>query len=838
MSTTPPPSPQEETVNATQLPQAKRGLLAKVAWFFKVTVALAAFALVVSAATVLIWQYNKSTKLESEEKSMAAVKKKDTQATAVSSFTPQPNFDHQTRPVTQESPRLKSLRQDQRELEREIKELKKQKQAIEDQSQKQKRDLDRLQREKSKLEDELKTLTSQIDMLRSFQNATLVVLSPNSKAVALSRRGEDFYVLAKAEAQLAGIADRAAARVAIPRIPDSRLTGKIIYQVGKDKSLTSSLASQVRSHLVTQSYRRATTNEFVVYHDLTKKATKIGYLDKLDDNNLVCQTVSASPVTIHSSQIRPGSAMRGQPARLMEIAGDVNFLDYVALKVADLFSADKYMQQRVCMGIEVNHDAKAISSELARVERDLSKAAATEATLFNVPVYGYFIARGVSLNRRRRASEPAIDFSRVAEDKLYSSLLALKMTVVEQEHRASVERAFSKMREGASNQNSLENTFRKLGYATHMLYIDVGERLPNGNFLISARVVDIAAGGRDLWAETGGAYFKPPHPPSNWLDQSGKMVLLNKKERQRSRNELPLTGAKASERVGFVLTALRSKQHVAFRELFSRQITRIRKDQIDAERSREVNSFEDVGVTNRLRYLTRMIVQACMPSAGRVVGIDHPGNRASVSLAGAADNYTEGDTFYAVRTYESNPNYPNQNTEVSEDRLPYHLVVRNVSKNKIALQLQTPDVDVLWRDKMELEVGDVVQPRFYREPKIYFPGVSSLQPVKEDQFRLKWNKPNRKKWIDGNTLTFAQTFDTRLRAAIQEAGATVNQPTARSRAADVTHVLGVTVRPVHPQTDKKKTFVTTVRMKSTDGGKDVVSIAFEIDASDVEGWQP
>ena len=736
-------------------------------------------------------------------------------------------------------PDLARVQSELRDVKQEIRDLKSARDKVQ-------RDTDRLRREQEtliqegeKLKKEIRSLSAMRDTLQGFQTSDLVLLAPEVSGVALVSDQGEYRVVSVANGDLAPVAEKISAKCLVPRIIDIRLTTRLAREVRVNSSLPAHFVQDLSNHLVSGPYRTTPDSRYVAFHDLQAAETKLGFLVSADDHQAVVLSSDGKSRTVRSTQVRPGSAMIGSPKDLMEIAGDINYLDFVSLRIADYFSDPRFTGERVCLAVYVSTDIDGIQQELQKVESHLASGLERSATIFDVPVQAYFVSRARDLGKRRNVQQGAELFARKAEDMLYSRLVGMGMHVVERQNLGKVLLEAGKRAIVHRDFSNFATTFASHAYATHVVFLDVGTRHANGDYHLAARLVDCAKGGEVLWADDSESYLSPPVPPGSWQDNSGQLAMLRSPASAGrpsvSRNiKVPLHAPNQPERIVHYMPALSSKRNVVIRELFDRQLYRIPAGDFEIL-NENLSGIDDAKFGNQLRYLIWRIAQQALPSAGRVVRIDQSASSATVSLSKASQLYKEGDTFYALRVPELDLKYAD-NAHVAEsqleERLPFHLVASHIQGDEFTLQINAPNVEMLWSNGYDLELGDVAQPRYYVSPRVGVV-IGYENPIQQDQHKLNWNRPARRQRIVTQTRETGQSLVSSLRTALQLVDVDVDIE-QRSPGSRNTHNVNIVLQPTYPDDN----YLVQVQLGSSGTSSDVTNLRFAVRGDEIRDWSP
>lgn len=734
-------------------------------------------------------------------------------------------------------------------------------------------DLEQLLDQKRRLEQEIKTLTTQKEVLGQATKASFVMLNPNRRVVAISSQGPaKFQLLATAEGELASLVDNAVykSKGTIPRIDSApAIVDEVSRRVKPGQELPPDLAKRIDAIVSPRKIRSASTEECVGYYDARRKTTLMGFLDRVEQDQVCCQFDSRNPKSIAATSIGPGTAIKGTAKDIFEVTGDISFIDYCVLEVVKAIDSLDSPFQHHKLVVQVRADVQTLAELLEKGDRDrvgryklLGSMVENDRWAFSVLGVPVEMRGGLYWHEREILAPYTTKEDRI-EDSLDQTCRKIEAQVVAKLSQIGVnvlerKRLGGLVAEGQLARGTLAEKptqdFAKIDYATHILLIDV---LPAGgnahDYQASARLVD-AYSSAILWAGTADQYLAPPLPPSTFRVASGDLCLLSSSGKvAKLRNELPLNVRRLeplTEQAVFMEEALSTSQRVAVRDLFSASIQQIPRT---AVRTTPLQSFEECRPGNMMRVLAWGLSENTVASAGRIIKL--AGGEAIASMRRPKEFVAAGDSFRVVRIVAD--------YDGSERTLPYQLICREVGANSLNLAISDRNLEVLWADEDEsqLQVGDLVVPRYFVPPAVAVLPAEIITPVQVDQFKLKMlENPARFQQIKNKTTQFAEVVPRTIRKALiqlaipcvdfqpkrvvkrKQVGDDDEEidvlPPELPTNLDCTHYIRATVQPVHPEDQYLVTIQLCEPGETAQAKTVVMNVARKLERRQLEEWIP
>ena len=671
--------------------------------------------------------------------------------------------------------------------------------------------------------------------LRAFPLADFLVIQPQTFSIGVREVSSgQFEVIARASGRLALSADRLAYSAGIQRIRDNRLARDLWMQSEVAKTLPGKLSQRLSAYWKPRLYVPEEATDMVAFHDLRRGKHRIGYYLKHDNATVHFVGLSSRPEVAPRTHIAVGSAQYGQPEELLEQDNRFDFIDYCLLQVAKKLSSPD----------EATHHRLAIHTKI-----DLSNA--TWSRTANAPSSGpvyQFLSRVLSSNGTVRPSTDHFKVVRNAlEDDLYAKLSNLGVSIVERE---SIQELLAEQNLAGWNKShrfidqllGRKNPFGQLLYATHVLYMELGDAADPGAIRFSARLVD-SYSGEVVWAKTCERPVYASSTTQQHLLTSGKVVLVNPKKNPSRDLHHPLRMPLSRAEHDLQLTRLvclegsLNDPMLRMRDLFEPVTTTFSTGMFSPKAIMEVRNVDQVPWEHRFRYIVWRVSQALLPPAGRVS--DCGERQATISLIRANSLTSRGQPLSASRP---EPNQQDLSAPVRLRELPVRLTVTEVSPNGLQVSWADPRVQTLWTSGAPLAVGDIVM-----RPHPQVPIVRVETPVVQRPDTTTWKKlrlDNARNRNDYGQRT--QVNATRLERLLRQSllemridcvgdegvGSTVRSVDTRS-SASATHLLRAKIAPGLSRAYHVHLSVVDARTQQP-----VMELTTQLSEEQLEHWKP
>ena len=590
---------------------------------------------------------------------------------------------------------------------------------------------DEVTKKRNQLKKQVESLKKGMTRLHAFQMADFLVLQPQSHCLGIRvLENGQFQVIARAKGRLALSADRMAYSSNIHRVRDNRLARDLWLKSEIAQPLSSSLTKRLKAYWQPRVYVPEKASEMISFHDLRRGQHRVGYYLGHDEASLKFVGISSQPEQAPRSHINVGTAQRGRPEELLEQDDQFDYIDYCLLQVAKKMNSPE----------ESTHHRLAIYAKLDLSEGNFQPIKRTDS---GDPINDFLALVASASEQKLRSSQLRGHLEAVRnalEDDVYAKLNKLGISVVEREN---VRALMSEQNMAGWNKShrlidqvlGRKNPFGQLLYATHVLYIELGDSSSAERVRFSVRLND-AYSGEVLWANTSERPIYASHTTQQHLVTSGKVVLINPpKTPSRTVHHplrMPLLDAHNSPQ-RTRLVCLEGSQDAAMlelRDLFDHTTTPLSQGLIAGEKLLPIKGVDELPWEHRSRYLVWRICQGILPPAGRVTACSD--RRATITLNRANHLTRRGDLLTASR---AEPDNYDTSAPVRLRQLPAQLTVTEVSPDSLQVSWADPRVEVLWTQGAPLQVGDLVM-----RPHPQAPTVVVEQPVVQRPDTAIWKK--------------------------------------------------------------------------------------------------
>jgi len=720
-----------------------------------------------------------------------------------------------------------------------------------------------LEEQKRPLEQNIRDLTSQVETIRQFQQATFVMVNPTDFAVGIGyRSGEGYRVVARAEGPLANLASSVAYRNKIRRIASDReLTRRIYRQVAEGDSLPTSLEEEISQHYGDFRYVPYDPDakvQMASFKDIESKRYQVGFYDHHDDESLYVYSFQRSdnkPLRIPRSRIEPGTAHVGAPDDLLVASAELEFLDYALLEVAKRLGTDPGRSSHVALAIHPKVDLP---------ETILNDHVTITGT---VPL-GEMFAIGGQITFQDSLVTYLKKVALRIEDEAYAKLVKLGVRVLEREELSGL-----LLEHGIRTDKNLEipltlEVFGKDAYAVEeyhtyfrtfetrdeyfdyyrhyhahwklygldlpdeVLFVEVAEAQQPHHVSLNVRLVD-AYTTEVLWSAIEERPLYQEVPATRYMLNSGQLAVLNASNlgMQVPGHPLspgPLSPREApSSRLVFLESHMDDGARMAVRDLFSSRIDWVDRYALDHATTKTVRSSADVPQDNLLRYMTWSLANAALPSAGQVTRVAE--KQVSISYSNPWQPLEPGDKLRVVRGEIAGASHDSH-------QLPIELTVIEANDSTVRARWDVSSVDVLWQDPAKLQPGDIVYPRNrYHEPLVAIETPVVETPSRERWKLLRLDNPVRRQQMQFTTVKNAEHFGNRIREALTKARVrivrgTTLQDVLNSRA---THIVRAKITP-----RTEKIFDLWAGVYPANSNKPIKEVKFAAGTDALVKWKP
>lgn len=664
----------------------------------------------------------------------------------------------------------KELEGERDDIRDDIKDLKKERDTLEEKNRK-------LDQENKKLEKEINQLVSRLDTIRKWETADFVMVNPTDYSLAMRDTPAGMLLENKATGEAATDTIAASRGWDIPRIQDDRaLTREIYNGVDVGDTLPPALASRVREYW--RPYRfvpadpDAAPNSltYVSFRDAVTFENVVGFLSKADGDGIEYYTIGKEKKRIPYSRIHPGSARRGNAEDVLDTLSDMDFLDYCLLKVAQKLgtpgSSENPDSGYRRVGVRVEVDIPTVKKAFGSV----TDKALNSLIHPDHPFVTFFALMGKKHNFDRVMKSSQQELALYVRDEILSKLTAMDIPVFEDNGSWNPLDPFDVV----INQLQLAN-------ATHAVSVKLKDATRGGQFHLSVRLHD--ATGTIIWAGDGERdkerlLGSVPHANYQYHVNSGttSLIYLKKEHAEGFVGQEeppvvePLKVRSSKERYSHLvyLESPPDAPVLTYRTLFSKDTHTVEQEHV--EKIAAVTDIKQVPIEHLMRYLVSQIASRSLPPAGRVLDINHEANHAVISL-GRRHGIDSGDRIRILRVskkIESLYDKGSYGLHVpgGEALLPTNVVVSEAGDDYSRVVFADSGFEDVWPENVPIEMGDLVVGRVDGSQVLAVVSPLLVPPAPNIITMVGLNKPivQQKFTADGRatSIRFAQLLQSGL----------------------------------------------------------------------------
>ena len=716
------------------------------------------------------------------------------------------------------------LEEQRRNLRDEVKKLQEQRDRLERENRDVKSKQDDLKKEEDRLKKEIQNLVGRRESLVNWRDVDLVMINPAQNAVGL-RDDQKLIVHAITEGDDVPIVARIAARSGKPSIPDNKELARRLameYKVGE--AISPEDERTIRNqHWKPRKFTpafRGQDVEFVAFRERDSRESRVAFYVPPErgehprtTDGVEIFAFDGRSETIPFARIEPGTLRRGTAKRLFETFGDIDFLDYCILKVAQELGPtlpDNSKPTYVRVGVDVSVRIPLLNQALgASIESQLREFGAERSRrdgIGNLILFlGSFWARKLNFDHFLHANLHEV--AQKVEDEVGARLTALGIPVVIQPKLPL-------------DPNELDVFRWLLGEnATHFVSIAVEDSRGAGQCRLVVSLRDVC--GNIVWTDNANLnlrtqqYELPGHSQQFHI-HSGRLAMAQAivsggggfdgtedppVVRRLNRN--------AQNRHLIYVEDDQSSETLQYRTLFSRELRNIKRADVQVK---YVELADDVPDDLMFRYVVCRIAGAILPPAGRVIGLPN-GETATCSI-GKRHGLRVGDKLRVIRI-KSGPSSPASIPgsprgyglvlSGTEAILPTMVAVTEIGDYHSVVHFSQTGFEDIWPENAPIKLGDllVVNSEFDRQLSVI--PMKVVNPTQQLFVRLELGKPavaqRYTSYAEQTATQFSETVINGLQTlkvpTIETLQRAMNSPSSKQKNSDraigPTHVLQGTI---------------------------------------------
>lgn len=713
---------------------------------------------------------------------------------------------------------------------------------------------DQLKEHRDELSQEIQDLTTKLDFVKKWQTANLVLMDSDKLAIALQKTGSSFTVLQKAEGEMAELAIANSRSRHIPRVADNvELVHDISSQVQPGNVVPVELFDRMRrdwwkphEYVEIEPTKPTESLDMVVYREAVTNRTQIGYLHEASEKGIVCEVPGASREWVPWEKIQPGSARRGSPQAVLPMLGNVDYLEYVLLRVAQKLGTGGVSKLRPRVLVHVEIDTPDDHMEFWKdVDQQLSKLDSSPPPMIYAPGEGYLasiaaiynmgtqltykdpVTRRIEFHEKMVRTDPhrrIRNLTSYVEDEVVSWLSGWGIPTVGQKDltilaEQSIDRA-------AAMQD-----------ASHLLWIGIKDPLKSGDYHLSARLIhessDPSNSALDIWATEGDRAFSEEAQLPMYHCSSGELAILTVHaggEEQFDAIESPplVDGVKrrtsVEERSELVYLEPPSDDSMTrYRRVFDPNVRQISSKLIEMVRrvddlnlAQKANSFPQ---EHLLRYVAVRLTKSLLTPVGRVSRVSS--EQAKVLGLDQIQGIQPGDRLRVCRLAQGQDSLSILPTEVA-------LADLGVESH---VTFSATGFESLASENVTLREGDILFPKsqIYKSVEVEQLSISQVPEKIRGALYFRNNRA-----IEAKYLQMAVDTEAKLRGNIAGSLARIGIPTENSGGGQTTHrVHGtITLSPrmnIEGKAAARPKYTVSLRLSERATGDEVDLIEFDMD---------
>ncbi len=736
---------------------------------------------------------------------------------------------------------------------------------LEDQRNGLQRDADALDKTKNELNAEIKKLTTQREILHRWKGVDLVLMNSKQQAVGLKKVGIDssgasFTVFDKQEGELAETVLAASRNLHIARTSeDAQLAKEVYNRVKPGDVLPVDLAERLRKTIwKTHSFVKVrpdtstTEIDLAVFRDLVTNEVRMGYLHESSKDGIRIEAQGASRELIPWSQMQAGSARHGTPDMILPMLGNVDFLEYSLLRVAQKIGTGDAV--RMLPRVIVHCDME-ISKDHIQHYQDLDRQLAEQGSM---PTYytgdSDFSAALQFISEMNRAMIPgrraALRQEMLRTDPNRRERHLAQYVEGEVEKQLSQgwgistvsDKDLAKFEQGSTSIGQAVRA-ATLHDATHLLMITVKEPRTAGDYHLSVKLFDET--GKDTWVNEGERDLSPEPMLERFHVSSGELVVLTRRDklvsisRETPKDSIekatllmvaesplvaPYVGARSPGERRSELVYLESKDEfkTRFRTLFDRQVKEISSGAVESTVP-VINSHNDVSQDLILRYVVARISEQLLSPAGRVERVQ--GLTGEISGLTTSRGVTPGQRCRVLRAGGGIEPL---------SILPTEAELSHVGDAQGLVTFHESGFEKLWPDNVLLKAGDHLIPRNWTPRSLRVEALQGIEPDPKVKGRLEFADSGVRDKFAEYTRQAAAKISNLLADALPRTGIPTSAPDLGLRDFPTTHQVFGTITLSKKMAELKYSkasspvFTVHVMLAEVGSKKDPLQITFDV----------